>query len=110
LSLRTLNLGIESWVKVSAWTDEDGRTGGGVLLGYAKLTNGWCLAIREYQDDLYEGRTVSTDTVALADAPRGNRLEAIDKLPSLMAQLKRDAQSHKDKIVHKLAALGRGKQ
>jgi hypothetical protein len=85
--LQHLNLGVSTWVKVSAWTDDNNGFYTNRDLGYAKEGSKWgiCLRIRQgvfgcEDEEQYESWLFN-------DAPRALRVDAIDKLPDLLEQL-----------------------
>lgn len=96
LALRALSLGIESWVRVRGWDDDDGDYTHHEL-GYAKVNGEWGIALRvatgnEHRDWYKE------DKWLFDGAPRQNRIDAIEKLPELLERLIKKAISTAKKI------------
>lgn len=102
-ALRTLNLGLESWVEFSHgcregddfyWSKDE--------IGYAKIDGKWGIALRvSHGDDRYpeedKGRTY-----AFGDAPRELRIRAVDFIPRLIQRLNKDAETTTATIMEKI--------
>jgi len=100
-ALKSLNLGISSWVSFSAW--QDGSDWSSDDIGYAKIDGKWGIAIRSISGnyDFPEGGE-KTGEWPFNDAPRALRIHAIDKFPDLLEKLVKDAVAFTDQINNKL--------
>lgn len=96
LAIRALNLGIECWVRVNSYTD-DNEYFTSHDLGYAKVGGEWGIALRivtgNEQYEIYD-----EDRWLFNAGPRQNRVEALEKLPELLARLTKKADSAAKKI------------
>lgn len=96
-TLNELKLGVSAWVTIAKYeTSNELRVGGKPetvtkvgLLGYGKHQGKWCLlfgtSLEEYPDPEFETE------VPLRDAPRLERIAAVDKLPALVQALESKA-------------------
>lgn len=101
LALKRLNLGVSAWVKVRGGDSPDGEDYWYLELGYTKLRSTWGIAVRERHGS-YLDESVSGDTWLFSEAPRAFRLEAVDKLPELLAKLIEDANETTKKLRDKI--------
>jgi hypothetical protein len=87
--LNGLKMGVTAWVEIGRYMEEaDGRYITNVLmLGYAKHKGKWCLLHSDGYDEFPENETV----VPLREAPRLERIAAVDKIPDLVKQLEANA-------------------
>lgn len=90
-AIRGLKVGIECWVPVRNYSDDNGEETTHEL-GFAKIGGDWGIALRivtvNERHDFY-----NEDRWAFNDAPRMHRIEAIDKLPALLERLIKKAES-----------------
>jgi len=104
--LRKLNLGVSAWVTIfSADDDRDPQyvTFWHEDLGYGKVNGKWCVCIRRV-DGSYQSMDDETQKLwTFNDASRTLRLAAIDKIPSLLDALGKEATSRTKDIREKLA-------
>jgi hypothetical protein len=85
LALNELKLGVRAYVKVRSVTSQ--TSGGEVTteqyLGYAKCRGKWCLTLIDANEQFPEDAT----EIPLREAPRGDRIDAVEKLPDLIRKL-----------------------
>ena len=87
-ALNTLKLGITAWTVVSRWTSEDMYPAHeGCSLGYGKHKGKWCLLYGTWHDMWPDRET----NMPLREAPREDRIKAIEKLPELVKALEKRA-------------------
>jgi len=100
-ALKSLNLGISSWVTFCEWGELPEWYSSDV--GYDKVDGKWGIAIRSCGGDVANPQDDWTSDVWLFnDAPRALRLQAIDKIPDLLEKLVKDAVAFTDQINDKL--------
>jgi len=104
-SLRKLNLGITVWVKVSGWDNSgDGDTGFWTeQIGYAKVNGRWGLCLRRVVGDYRYPEQDSEEIWAFNDAPRVQRLDALDKITDLLQKLSNEADTMTARVLERLA-------
>ena len=85
-ALKSLNLGVATWVDFNHYQYPDGTWEWGRQLGYAKVGNRWGLAIREYEGRPFEPFDKNEEWL-FSDAPRSFRVEAVAALPKLIDAL-----------------------
>ena len=103
-ALNEVKLGVWAWVKVrSTYQPESDLTINGKpaavteveYLGYGKHRGKWCLLYsteyEEYPDEDFRS------VVPLLEAPRQERIDAVDKLPELIRALEKNAKELADK-------------
>jgi len=102
LVLQRLNLGVPSWVRVTGYSDEFANYQYREI-GYSKINNKWGIALRTRQGNENDDDERS-ESWSFNDAPRWQRVEAVEKIPDLMDQLVKEAEATtkriKDKIDH----------
>ena len=101
-ALQGLNLGVSAWVKVVGELDDPTGEFWDRSVGYDKISRRWGIAIRtrsgsDFLQELHE------EIWRFNDAPRSNRLEALDKLPELLEELVKVASDTADALKNKLA-------
>jgi hypothetical protein len=98
--LKTLNLGIAAWVRVMEYGD---RSGDFRIhkLGYAKIGGRWGIALRTVEGNENWPEESEREQWLFNDAPRALRIEAVDKLPELLAELIKEATTTSQKIREK---------
>ena len=102
-ALRRLNLGVSAWVEVAGEVDHhDTAYFWDRSIGYDKVSRSWGIAIRTRSGSLTDQR-VDEETWLFNDAPRSIRLEALDKLPDLLAELVKVAIDTANALKNKLA-------
>jgi len=109
-ALKKLNLGIATWVTISSgngnryhedysyWSRD---------IGYAKVGGKWGISLRKVDGDYQAPDEETVEAWPFNEAPRSIRLEAIDKIPTLIETLSRDAIETTKKI---RARLGEAKE
>lgn len=99
-SLKTLNLGISSWIPFRQWEDIPDYSYDEV--GYAKIGGKWGIGIRSRSGDYHDPDQENIEAWLFKDAPRALRIDAIDKIPELLEKLIDDADSTVKRINEKL--------
>ena len=100
-ALQELNLGVQAWVQVAVVHDEDGDFVSASSLGYDKVSGTWGIAIRyESFDNNGHTRTVEWQ---FNQAPRADRLEALEELPVLLEELAKSASTTATQLKSKVA-------
>lgn len=101
-ALQKLNLGVSAWVKVAGEFDHDTGEFWDHSVGYDKVSRRWGIAIRTRSGNefLQQGHV---EEWRFNDAPRSNRLEALDQLPELLEELVKVASDTADALKNKLA-------
>jgi hypothetical protein len=99
-ALKTLNLGIATWVRVVDRRDSNDDFWVHKL-GYTKIGQRWGIAIRTVEGNYGWADQADADEWLFNDAPRALRLEAIDKVPELLEQLIKEARATTAKIKEK---------
>lgn len=95
-TLKPLNIGITSWVKIgSGWGSE--HSSGYDQVGYTKVGGKWCIALSSVEE-FVDGRDDDCDVWAFGDGPRRLRLRAIDYLPDLLDELAKEAVDETKKL------------
>ncbi|MGA2723189.1 MAG: hypothetical protein ABSG79_12350 [Bryobacteraceae bacterium] len=88
-TLKPLNIGITSWVKMGpGWSSENHS--GYDQVGYHKVNGKWCVALSSVEEN-FDGREDDWEVWAFSDGPRRLRLKAIDYLPNLLDELAKQA-------------------
>lgn len=98
-ALERLNLGVETWVQVSVAEFPD-STFEQHLLGYVKLGKQWKLALKASEGPLGDENYITSTTSAFNDAPRFDRVRAVEKFPDLFEQLVKQGRETAAKIKH----------
>lgn len=101
-ALKTLNLGVTTWVEFAGSVDHNAGCFWARSLGYAKISGKWGIAIRTMAGDF--GDEPSEEYWPFSDAPRAYRLEAADKLPDLIEKLVTAADETAEKLKQKIDA------
>jgi hypothetical protein len=89
--LKTLNLGVASWVTVETSDSNEGLVTLYRQLGYDKIGKNWCIALRSYREAEWSEEYLDFEVWAFDDGPRWLRIKAIDHLPALLRKLNSDA-------------------
>ncbi len=89
--LKTLNLGVTSWVNVVVSGSDDGLVTYYEQLGYDKVGKNWCIALRSYREAEWSDKYLDYEEWVFNDGPRSLRIKAIDKLPALLEKLNTEA-------------------
>jgi hypothetical protein len=100
-SLKTLNLGVTTWVEFAGHVDHDAGCFWERSMGYAKVSGKWGIAIRTKNGDF--GNEPDAEYWPFSEAPRAYRLEAVDKLPELIEKLVAAADETADKLKEKIS-------
>ena len=101
-ALQRLNLGVSAWVEIAGEVDHDTEYFWDRSIGYHKVSRSWGIAIRTRSGSLTDQR-VDEEKWRFNDAPRSIRLEALDKLPDLLAELVKVASDTANALKIKLA-------
>ena len=102
-TLKPLNIGITSWVKMgSGWCDE--HTTGYDQVGYTKVGGKWCIALSEVEGHEAFGED-KWEIWAFSEGPRSLRLKAIDYLPALLDELAEKAVDETKNIAERTTDL-----
>jgi hypothetical protein len=96
-ALRTLNLGVSAWHQVAG--DEDPQDGSywSRDIGYARVRNKWCIAIRRTWGN-YSYEDHNDEEWPFAEAPRWMCIESVGKLPELFEDLIKRTEEATEKI------------
>lgn len=101
-ALKTLNLGISTWVRVKEHEDQNDNFW--VLkLGYSRIAGTWGIAVRIVSGNERWPEESQAEEWLFNNAPRAYRIEAIDKIPELLQELIKEATSISQKIREKTA-------
>jgi hypothetical protein len=102
-ALKTLNLGIDAWVLVDEWAEENGDWGRREL-GYAKVGHSkWGISLRDREGNEYSAVVSKDEQWLFNDAPRALRIRAVDKLPGLLEKLIEKVEDTRRQISEKIA-------
>jgi len=111
-AIKKLNVGLTVWVTFNTWAS-DGPDYSMDQIGYAKVKGEWGIALRSVDVDQIQDLQEETGLWLFSDAPRELRLDAIAKLPELIAALSDAAAKTTEKVTKKMmeaqelaAALG----
>lgn len=101
-ALKKLNIGLSVWV---IFRDRSDQSMPGVYdydeIGYCKVNGTWGIALRTVWGDSELDRHESEGPWLFTDAPRGKRIQAVDKIPSLIEALSKQASETQKKIEEK---------
>ena len=89
--LKTLNLGVSSWVTVAESPMNDDLVTYYEQLGYDKVGKNWCIALRSYRVAEWSDDYLDYEVWPFGDGPRPLRIKAIDHLPALLQKLNSEA-------------------
>jgi hypothetical protein len=93
LVLQRLNLGVPSWVVVVSGDDRFDCDYWSRDIGYAKISGRWGIALRARSGDNRFPEDEASEMWVFNDAPRWQRIEALEKIPDLLEQLIKDAET-----------------
>jgi hypothetical protein len=104
-ALRKLNIGINVWVQLASWdygesSDFQFWT---EYVGYSKINGKWGISLKRVDGNHMRPDDDATESWLFNDAPRALRLQAIEKIPTLLEQLSAQAVIATEKIKAKLA-------
>jgi hypothetical protein len=104
-ALKSLGLGVASWVQIECGENEDKSISWHRDVGYDKLGKNWCICLRSirqhnFADDLYE-----CETWAFNEGPRWLRINAVDHLPALLKKLSDDGKNMTKHVTAKLETV-----
>jgi hypothetical protein len=85
-ALKKLNLGIPSWVSFLG-NPSDGPDYNYYQVGYDKVGGKWGIAVRRVWGNDFAPEREASEEWTFNDAPRWLRINAIDKIPDLIAEL-----------------------
>ena len=101
--LKTLNLGVASWVTIEKLDSNDGLVTLYRELGYDKVGKNWCIALRSFREAPWSDEYLDHEVWAFDDGPRWLRIKAIDELPALLEKLNSDAANVVKDVAEKLS-------
>lgn len=100
-ALKSLNLGISSWVNFRAWEQHPDWSCD--QLGYSKVGGKWGVAIRTVSGDYLSPGDDKVDAEwAFNDAPRAMRIAAIDHIPELLEKLVKEVEATTNRVNERL--------
>lgn len=105
-ALKALNLGIERWVTISESANADGSVSWRDELGFAKVSGKWGLALRTVQIKIEVFEDDATYWL-FNEASRDLRIEAVELIPVLLAELTELAVLKKDQLRTKVDTVRR---
>jgi hypothetical protein len=100
-SLKSLNLGIASWVCIR-FEEYNDQTYYRFELGYDRIASRWGIALRTVRGHELADTEGSVEKWLFNDAPRNLRLEAIDKIPDLIESLAANTIRTAERIAEKI--------
>jgi hypothetical protein len=100
-ALQRFNLGVETWVRISTYSEDDGNYYFREI-GYAKVGPKWGIALRTRQGHAEYPEGEHLEQWLFNDAPRALRVDAVDKLPELLEGLVKTASTTTEKIKDKI--------
>jgi hypothetical protein len=100
--LKSLNLGVASWVQIASSSSEDGLKTWQENIGFDKIGKNWCIALRNTCEAEYTDEYLEYDLWSFNEGPRWLRIKAVDHLPALLQKLNSDAQNIKKQLEAKL--------
>lgn len=102
-ALEKLNLGVSAWVTITAGTDESGENYSRRDLGYTDFGHHWRIALRYVRGNYSDPNDEMEDLWLFNEAPRWQRIEAIEKIPELLQKLTKQANDTAKRIQKKTA-------
>jgi len=101
--LQRLNIGVPTWVKVQGGEDPySGMSYWSRDIGYAKIGNRWGIALCTRQGDYNTPDEEQAESWLFNDAPRWQRVEAVEKIPDLLEQLIKETEATTKNIKAKI--------
>ncbi len=101
-AIKSLNLGISSWLNINDRTDEDGDRWNTDQMGYARIGGKWGIALRKLSGSNRYGDEITDGEWLFNDAPRALRMDAIEKIPDFLENLAKDADEMTKRVNEKL--------
>jgi len=101
-AIKSLNLGISSWLNINNWTDEDGDGWNTDQMGYARIGGKWGIALRKLSGSNRSGEEIVDGEWLFNDAPRALRMDAIGKIPDFLENLAKDADEMTKRVNERL--------
>lgn len=98
--VNSLNLGITTHVNIGKWSTEDGSRTDEWSLLYDKESGKWGFVIMCVVDD--DSSEIEYKTWAFKDAPREQRIKAVEKIPLLLEALLKKSTEVASDITHKV--------
>jgi hypothetical protein len=92
-ALKTLNLGITGWVKITGGEDSGGDFHWSRDIGYSKIGTKWGIALRERSGYYSDPEPEENESWLFAEAPRWLRAEGVGKIPELLEHLGKQAET-----------------
>jgi len=86
-AVNNLNLGVSTSIEFSRWSDEEGIRSGLWRLAYGKGAGKWGFAIEYITEDIRDPREDTYESWLFKDAPRDERVRAVDYIPDLLQAL-----------------------
>ena len=96
-TLKRLNLGVSAWLKIKDERDEDGNWNTEEL-GYTKVGNRWCVALRVSSGTLGRTRVIQMSIYGLSQTRLAFRMRAVSHICDLIDCLRTEA----DKMIEQL--------
>lgn len=101
-ALKTLNLGVPAWIPVIGEDDPHSGEYWSLELGYDRFGGKWGISLRRSEGNYNHEPEGGSTTWLFADAPRVDRIEAIDKLGVLIEKLTQEASTVVGKVEGKV--------
>jgi prefoldin subunit 5 len=86
-ALSTLKIGVSAWHKIAGGDDPRSGSYWRREIGYSKIGDNWCIAVRRVWGNEYDDEGPSDETWKFTDAPRWLCIEAVSKIPDLLDEL-----------------------
>jgi hypothetical protein len=89
--LKSLNLGVASWVEIERVDHESGLSSRVRELGFDRIGKTWCIGLRSFTSAEWSMEWLDVETWIFNEGPRWLRIKAVDHLPALLEKLNVDA-------------------
>ena len=90
--MRKLNIGVPTWIDISSNEHPNDGSYWSRGIGYAKVGNKWGVALRTISGNYQWADEADVDCWLFNEAPRAIRIEAVGRIPELLAALVESAQ------------------
>lgn len=97
-ALRKLNIGVSAWQVISNGGDDEQHEWWTREIGYSKIKDDWCIALRRSWGDHQFPEADGEETWRFEDAPRWVMVEAAAKIPDLLETLVKRTDETTDKV------------
>ena len=103
-ALNDLKLGVRAYVKIRSNTSQKpaGEVTEALYLGYAKCRGKWCLTLVDSSDEFPD----DDSEIPLREAARGDRIDAVERLPDLVRKLEDETKRLVTEVRKKAAKVG----